>query len=377
MKNIQIFILMSILLFLTSRIFFANWDNFIGGIQEMPGIGRALFYRGGYQSVRFASAGDYGSFKGFEIQKAVDGLNAPSFFTFGNHQEIYIISSVEGIITQAVDENKDGLYEKKYVFTRELRNPSGAVFHNQKLYLIDGGKLISIEDSNGDHEGDIYEDIITGLPPGEYHKLIRNSNGAFYAAVTRTRCENKNCHLEGSVLFMDPESRDWGTHAAGFANPYGLAFYPFNEDMIGGDSVTSSKLVEEINLIIEGFHYGAPSCAGYDIENQCPESVPALIAFPNGIGIRGISFYTGYRFPPDYQNNLFLALHGKPSGDPSYGRSIIRVKLIPASGSYQTEVLEFARGFNRPVDIQEGPDENLYVLDEGEGEIYRIAPVFK
>ncbi|MEJ2447568.1 MAG: hypothetical protein P8Y37_06450, partial [Anaerolineales bacterium] len=91
----------------------------------------------------------------------------------------------------------------------------------------------------------------------------------------------------------------------------------------------------------------------------------------------GLTFYDGDLFPPEYQNDIFIALHGTGSGDSARGYKVIRV---PRKGEPQLDVEDFATGWvspdgtpwGAPTDIIQGPDGSLYLSDDLQGVIYRI-----
>ena len=93
----------------------------------------------------------------------------------------------------------------------------------------------------------------------------------------------------------------------------------------------------------------------------------------------GLSFYTGDQFPAAWTNDALVAFHGSWNRNDPTGYKVVRV-LAPAGRA--TGVEDFLWGFfdpatrtqsGRPVHAVTGPDGAVYVSDDGNGNIYRVA----
>jgi glucose/arabinose dehydrogenase len=93
--------------------------------------------------------------------------------------------------------------------------------------------------------------------------------------------------------------------------------------------------------------------------------VPALAEIGPHAAPAGVTFYTGSMFPPEYRNNLFIALWGDA------GRTVIRVVLSRHNARYSAKTSDFV-GLSRPIDVATAPDGSLLVADTNAGRIYRI-----
>lgn len=149
--------------------------------------------------------------------------------------------------------------------------------------------------------------------------------------------------------------------ALGLRNPFTFAFQPGTGRLFIND--VGQNTWEEINDGIAGSNYGWPTCEG-----SC-----ANINFRNpifqyghgntlttGCAIAGGAFYNPsiVQFPTDNVGKYFLAdLCG----------GWIR-RLDPSNNT----AADFASGINQPVDLQVGPDGNLYYLSRGSSAVFRI-----
>jgi glucose/arabinose dehydrogenase len=92
----------------------------------------------------------------------------------------------------------------------------------------------------------------------------------------------------------------------------------------------------------------------------------------------GLAFYTGDRFPPEYQGGLFVALHGSALRENAVGYNVM---YVPVENGQPGTPREFARGWlvgddswGRPVAPFVSRDGSLYVTDDKAGAVYRIRP---
>ena len=164
--------------------------------------------------------------------------------------------------------------------------------------------------------------------------------------------------------------------ATGTRNPYDLAFLPGTDRLFATDNgrdVPSTGVPDELNLIVDGGDYGWPGCWGTDQGPDCAGTTAPVAELPAHAAAGGITFYTADLFP-EWQGQAFITLYGANSGDPLIGRRVLRVALTPTdAGGFTGTVSDFASGFNRPLDITQGPDGALYVADFGAGVIYRLG----
>ena len=152
--------------------------------------------------------------------------------------------------------------------------------------------------------------------------------------------------------------------ATGLRNPFTFAFQSSTGRLFIND--VGAGTWEEINDGIAGSNYGWPASEG-------PTSTPGqrgpVFAYGHGNGpvdgcaIAGGAFYNpvAVQFPASYVGSYFFA--------DLCANSIYRID--PANGY---AISTFATGIDSPVDLQVGPDGNLYYLARGSGGVVgRIA----
>ncbi len=152
--------------------------------------------------------------------------------------------------------------------------------------------------------------------------------------------------------------------ALGLRNPFTFAFQPGTGRMFIND--VGQITWEEINEGIAGANYGWATCEG---RCSTPNEIFTDPLYQYGHGftqttgcaITGGAFYNPpvIQYPSEYTGDYFFA---------DYCGGWIR-RFDPASNT----VAGFATGINSPVDLQLGPDGNLYYLAIGSGgAVYKI-----
>jgi glucose/arabinose dehydrogenase len=95
----------------------------------------------------------------------------------------------------------------------------------------------------------------------------------------------------------------------------------------------------------------------------------------------GMRFYNGKMFPAEYQNNIFIAMHGSWNRSTKQGYNVMRVIV---DGQGKSTLKPFLEGFltdekgdppmwGRPVDVLVMRDGAMLVSDDYNGIIYRIS----
>lgn len=216
--------------------------------------------------------------------------------------------------------------------------------------------------------------------------------------------------LDGTIIRIDPEdgaalrdnpfasSEDENARriiAWGLRNPFRFTFRPGTRELWIGD--VGRDTWEEIDRIVDPLvpsnfgwpcYEGAERSAGYEgvamcqdlyrkVERDSRAHTPPYHAYrrrpssgePGSCGgseaVSGVAFDGGSAYPDEFEGGLFFSVHGSNC-----------IWLLPrgADGlpdSSRAEV--FSSEAKSPVDLQTGPDGNLYYAAVGHGEIRRIV----
>lgn len=316
---------------------------------------------------------------GFRVDLYAEGLGNPTSLTFGPDGRLYV-SQLGGRISAVTDANGNGLGDRVDTFVEGFLSPLGLVWRGNDLYVGSRGMVSVVRDTNGDGRADSRKDIITDLPVGRHQTngLAFGPDGRLYIGQGSIddHGEYGIVPLEASILRANPDGTDHVVYASGLRNPYDLAFHPVTGELFATDNgrdTPATGISDELNVIVEGGHYGWPDCWDVGEGNRCEGTIPPVVELPEHSSADGLAFYTGRLFPPQYQNVLFIALWGANSGDPAIGKKVVAVALTNPGAGWQGTLYDFAWGFANPLDVTVGPDGALYVADFGTGRVYRIS----
>ena len=135
-------------------------------------------------------------------------------------------------------------------------------------------------------------------------------------------------------------------------------------------------------------NFGYPFCHQGDFLDpefgkgrSCKEFDPPAAKLGAHIAPLGMRFYTGKMFPAEYQNNIFIAMHGSWNRTAKQGYNVMRVtvddkgntKMQPFLEGFLTDPKADPPMWGRPVDVLVMRDGALLVSDDYNGIIYRIS----
>jgi glucose/arabinose dehydrogenase len=161
---------------------------------------------------------------------------------------------------------------------------------------------------------------------------------------------------------------------------------------------------EEFFKVDEGDDFGWPYCyydwmkekkvlmpeygGDGDEVGRCEQFEDPIQAFPGHWGPNAVLFYDGTQFPETYQGGAFIAWHGSwnraPLPQEGYKVTFTPFNNDEPSGDFEVVADGFAgkdtlrspgQAEHRPTGLAVGPDGGLYVSDDENGTIWRIAYV--
>jgi glucose/arabinose dehydrogenase len=201
---------------------------------------------------------------------------------------------------------------------------------------------------------------------GERNERFRAQDLSDHAgAILRIRDDGRACP---DNPFVGQAGRQAEVYSYGHRNVQGLAIHPSTGVLWASEHGPQGG--DEINVVAPGRNYGWPLATfgreytGEAIpETRCSDDTeqPHVFWVPS-IGVSGMTFYTGDRFPAWTGSLLVSALSG---------RHVQRV-LLNTAGSHHRESLIANLG-HRVRDVAQGPDELLYVATDT-GMILRLQP---
>jgi len=341
---------------------------------------------------------------GFEIKVFANGLDSPRQITETEKGYILVGSKKGSEIVALLDQDKDGVSEKKVIVSDGLQNPTGITFFKGDLYFAEIDKVWIIEDidewleldSNSMPKKSIY---IENLPSETWHgfKYIDfGPDGNLYIPI------GAPCNSDKCLIKKQEDSRYAAIHkyernklvsvAEGVRNSVGFDWHPVTKKLYfsdnGRDWLGDNTPSCELNVIDkEGNFFGFPykhaknvidPIHGNLIPNLGIDFIDPIAELGAHVAPLGITFYDHNEFPEKYKNSLFIALHGswnKYNGKSGY--EVIFVKLDP-SGNYLYQEsfisgwLQNENAWGRPVAPFIMSDGSMLISDDKFNVIYKV-----
>ncbi|MGZ3801912.1 MAG: PQQ-dependent sugar dehydrogenase, partial [Bdellovibrio sp.] len=180
--------------------------------------------------------------------------------------------------------------------------------------------------------------------------------------------------------------------ARGLRNSMALAVYPDSGIVIQGengiDLINEELPTEELNILMEGRHYGWPYCHSANIvsplfkekvtDQMCSKqyTLPSIF-MPAHTAPLSLLYYRGDLFP-SLNNKLLVSWHGYQK----YGHRIVAYPIdragVPTSNRYEEivshwDALEGVRPLGAPTGLTQLNDGSILIMDDKNGAILRMA----
>jgi glucose/arabinose dehydrogenase len=385
-------------------------------ILAAAGLGAAAYY---WQNLRPAHPPGKG--KGLGVESALDPasfpLKLPPGFAFtifardlkgarvlaldpaGN---LLVSLTSQGRVVALPDKNQDGVADAVVTVLDNLNRPHGLAFGPEKkplLYVAETDQVAAY-DYDPEYLTAAGKQKIAALPPGGRHftrslVFLPASRGHRLLISVGSSCDA--CEEEdprrATILAVDADAGgDLSTFAAGLRNSGFMAVHPLSRHVwateMGRDDMGDNWPPDEINIILEGGHYGWPYCYGKRIHDDkcdptgahrefCQDTIPSFIDVPAHSAPLGLAFFPA-EWPQEFRHDLLVAYHGSWNRTVPTGYKVVRYKL-DAAGNF-VDVEDFITGWltpagalGRPVDILIKDDGVIFISDDQAGVVYRVV----
>jgi glucose/arabinose dehydrogenase len=310
------------------------------------------------------------------------------------------------------DPHHTGFADSTIVVASGLGDPDCVGFYKGALYVSNDSALYQLTTNS---ESRVVQGMIriASFPPGGSHFtrnfLFDTANQKLYVEIgSNNNIDTTDFAYRARIVEMNPDGTGYRSFASGLRNPEGLDLDPRTgalwannngmDDIFGsGTELTDNNPSESIYLVCDGANYGWPWCYAFQLRNPISPWVnldtnivktfdgPVAEVLAHSAPL-GLHFYRGTKFPAMYHNAIFQCYHGSWDRTPP-APPRITVMWADTDGK-NARVTDFVNGFEvlganadsntshyfgRPVSIIEGADSALYVSDDQEGCIYRIA----
>ena len=323
---------------------------------------------------------------GFRAEVYASGLTTPRFVSFSPDGDLYVaeFGSTNSKVKVLPDRDHDGKADSTITFAGGFYSPNNVVFHAGWVYVGEFGRIMRLQDTNGDLVADTREVFIGNLPADGRHRtktIAWGPDGKFYMNIGSFNDDAQEAATRATIWQYNADGSGGRVLAKGLRNTVGFGWDASTGVMWGvdngADDLGESQPPDELNQLVDGGDYGYPFCIGNRQTNplfsgrSCDATIPPSANFPPHSAPLGMAFYQGpvASFPSQYWGGLFVAQHSinYPSN-----RAIV---FVPFKGGQPSGApQEFLNTGDMWVGVAINPyDGSLFASQDRTGTIYRIA----
>jgi glucose/arabinose dehydrogenase len=336
---------------------------------------------------------------GFKVEVWADGVPEARSLALGDKGTVFVSNRVAKNVYAVVDKGSE---REVKILLKGLNSPNGIVFSKGTLFVAERDKITRYDgiENNLDNPPAakvVVDNLDPTQQPGHFWKyLALGPDGKLYFNIGAPGNIVMPSYMQASVMRVDPNTGVLEQVARGVRNSVGITFNPktkevwftnHGRDWLGDDSPNDTlHRVSMAGKTVPNFgypfcHQGDTLDPDYGKNRSCSEFAKPALKLGTHIAPLGVKFYTGQMFPAEYQNTMFIAMHGSWNRQPKQGYNIMHV-TFDANGSPKTE--PFLTGFlqderadppmwGRPVDLLQMKDGSLLFSDDYNGILYRVS----
>ena len=331
-----------------------------------------------------------------QISIFADDVPQARHMAFDDQGTLFLSQARAGKVTALPDLDLDGRADKTVTVLKNRDMPHGLAFvrldSGYYLYVAEEEQVIRMKRIAKPFRYGPPETVIANIPGGGHStRTIKIKEGKLYLSVGSScnACVEKN-KLRAAISRYDLDGKNGEIFASGLRNSVGIEFSPYSGELWGvnnGRDWSGEEFPrEELNIILQGKHYGWPFCNENRLPDpdfaglmDCAQTEPPAHMFPAHWAPLGLAFYRKGSLSSRYDNSLFIAFHGSWNRINPEGYKVVRVLLSDKGKIISSE--DFITGWllpngskdGRPVDLEQSPQGDLYLSDDYRGVVYRIT----
>ena len=332
-----------------------------------------------------------------ELVAAEPDVIAPVAIAFGDDLALWVVEmrdypygpkagsneKPKSCIKRLLDVNKDGRYESVTVFADELLFATGILPWRDGVIVTLAGEIAFFADRNGDGQAEVKETWFTGFDQGNSqlranHPTLGHDGwvyvanglrgGTVVAAKPEWKAKGQPLPLAGFDFRFNPLTGEYG--AVSGHGQFGLCFDDYGNRFVCSNRNPVQHVVLEDHFVkrnpflavkktVQDVAAFAEHSKLYPI---CRTWTTSLTHDHQFTAACGVQIYRGDALPPEYKGNAFTC-------DPT-GSLVHREVMLPQGATFVSHPGEQGQEFLaspdtwfRPVNIANGPDGALYVVD--------------
>ncbi len=278
------------------------------------------------------------------------------------------------------DKDGDGRYTRSSVFAENLLFATGVQPWKDGVIVTMAGEVAFLKDTDGDGKADHRETWFTGF--AEQNPQLRANHPTFgldnqiYVAnglrggdvISRRDKDSKPLSISGMDFRFDPLSGEY--EAVTGVGQFGLTFDDFGNRFVCSNRNPCKHIVLADRYLKRNPHLGV-STATHDVSPAGPDSrvyaisrtwTTSTLHAGQFTAACGVTIYRGDLLPEEFRGNSFTC---EPTGNLVH-RDIVRPDGATFTSRYAYKDAEFLASRDewfRPVNLANGPDGALYVVD--------------
>jgi glucose/arabinose dehydrogenase len=344
---------------------------------------------------------------GYRANLFASGLDHARWLLAAPTGEVFLAEARHDKVTLLIDRDKDGVADEKHVFADGHNTPHGLALHGGYLYVADLDRVWRYRWQPGQTRAAGRPEAFTadgalGAASGHWTRNIAidpKGEGLYVAIGSRGNIAEEPAP-RAAIKRFDMKTREGAVYASGLRNPVGIAFHPDTGMLYTSvnerDGLGDELVPDYFTSVRQGGFYGWPyAYIGSHPQPRFAQRRPDLVAkaiVPDVIlqshsAPMQVLFAKGGDFPPDWQDDAFVAFRGSWNAAFPRGYKVVRIPFENGkpSGGYVNFITGFrldapgaegpARVWGRPVGLALLPDGSMLIAVDAAQEIWRISRV--
>ena len=329
---------------------------------------------------------------GFSITYFAKNVPGARSLSLGKDNTVYVGTRNQGVVYALVDNNHDYQADEVITLAKKLNSPNGVAYHNGELYVAENTQIIKFANIDTTLRNNPSYQVISSVYPnqslhGWKFIAIGPDNKLYVPVGAPCNICRPSTNLSQTMTRMNLDGSNLEVFARGIRNSVGFDWDKRTNNLWftdnGQDDLGDNLPPDELNYAPTALlNFGFPYCYGNNIPDpdfsgqNCTGYTPPAIELGPHVAALGMRFYTGTKFPSEYQNKIFIAEHGSSSRSVPLG---YRISMVTVENNQASNYQVFADGWlqgtqvkGRPVDVLVMDDGSLLVSDDYVGAVYRI-----
>jgi glucose/arabinose dehydrogenase len=329
---------------------------------------------------------------GLSVNAYAMGLGEARVMVLTSKGDILLSSLPSKVLLVKKDSQGNGRSDGVETLLSGLQNPSGLFLDGDQLYVAEEGRVLRVGfDSEGRKITGPLETIVPELPHDGQHftrTIKKGPDGFFYVTIGSScnLCVEKNPWRAAMIRFKPGKPPQ--VFASGLRNTVGFDWQPGTEKLYGVDNgrdwLGDNLPPDEVNHIVEGGFYGWPYLYGDNkpdpsfgrwAGDRAGRAIPPIYKLPAHVAPLSMLFLQHAK--DKFADAALVAEHGSWNRSQKIGYGVVALhwrKGQIIEEAFLTGFLKDGRALGRPVDIAEDRKGVVFISDDFNGVIWRVAP---